>query len=846
MGSSGSGKAGLGIVLSMDERLEMVSAYARALGREANVVAGHREILWQQIHNWLQWEGDKVREQMEPARAKRSVRGSRPWIRIMMPPGESGSLVQTVPLSADPSFEPTAVHVSPNGRYVLLTGPVSPGNHYVWDRRTRAERLTRGTDISFSPGSMLLLVRMKGRLVSGHWESTYSVHLEDPATGQQGAALYEQSDPITCLDLSPDERWLALGCKDGTIRVWDLAQRRLHVQMKSHDGPMSLCLFTRDGTRILTAGQFPNGGGAGRRVWDRDSGHQVFYWEGRAWPFTREECDLSPDGLRVAMMDTDGCKVFDLRTGELLWKLGATTGAVFDNSRYSPDGRQMLVHGGRKASFPWIADPKTGSQVGVLKAGTQAGLFSTVGAFSPDGEQILTVSGPEIKFWDAARVEADSTEQTAWGGAAVAFNRDGSRLLSSPSPAILWDTRTGGQIETYGLRRRRQSDGTVKTVQVPAAITFSADGRVFLSAVESEPVRLCGSQSGQVLREFGDPWQDDPSALSPSGDLVLTGGHGQPDCEIWDAATGTKDKTIHLDGRPLEASFGPDGLRVAIRSTSAGAGGLFGPPKFHLWDLQNDLRLASSEGRSCVFSPDGRYVAFDQSLWDARTGQDLHVPFGAFSPDSRLVLSLPSEGSQELEVWDCVGLRRVATLQGHTAQIRDFCVSPDATKIASASDDSTVRLWVSETGRAVGILSHSLPVEACRFSGDGRYLYSVTRDKLLTIWDIGSGSHSEIIACLPLPRMRISADTLVFHDHFPMLAWGTESGFVQLGLVQCLTPGPTVVTAADRGAGARVLCPVCISEFPVAPGQLGMPIPCANADCGEILRVNSFVADMRP
>ncbi|KAL3466580.1 hypothetical protein BJX64DRAFT_231720 [Aspergillus heterothallicus] len=80
------------------------------------------------------------------------------------------------------------------------------------------------------------------------------------------------------------------------------------------------------------------------------------------------------------------------------------------------------------------------------------------------------------------------------------------------------------------------------------------------------------------------------------------------------------------------------------------------------------------------------------------------------------------------------------TLEDHTDAVLDISVSPDGQKLASASQDGTVKLWHSVTGQLQQTLSeHTVESTTVSFSHDGQQLTSGEGDGAVKLWDTSTG-----------------------------------------------------------------------------------------------------------
>ena len=110
----------------------------------------------------------------------------------------------------------------------------------------------------------------------------------------------------------------------------------------------------------------------------------------------------------------------------------------------------------------------------------------------------------------------------------------------------------------------------------------------------------------------------------------------------------------------------------------------------------------------------------------------------AFSPDSLLLVSASRDAT--IKLWETPSRRGLATLRGHSSYVFYVAFSPDGSLLASTSDDQTIKLWEMPGGRELATLTgHSDDVFSAAFSPNGSLLASASGDKTIKLWEIPGG-----------------------------------------------------------------------------------------------------------
>jgi serine/threonine protein kinase len=113
----------------------------------------------------------------------------------------------------------------------------------------------------------------------------------------------------------------------------------------------------------------------------------------------------------------------------------------------------------------------------------------------------------------------------------------------------------------------------------------------------------------------------------------------------------------------------------------------------------------------------------------------------AFSPDGTRIASASDDTT--VKVWDATTGQEALTLRGHTGQVTSAAFSPDGKRLASAGEDGTVKVWDPTTGQeALTLRGHTSWVTSVAFSPDGKRLASASSDRTLRLWDATTGQET--------------------------------------------------------------------------------------------------------
>ncbi len=111
-----------------------------------------------------------------------------------------------------------------------------------------------------------------------------------------------------------------------------------------------------------------------------------------------------------------------------------------------------------------------------------------------------------------------------------------------------------------------------------------------------------------------------------------------------------------------------------------------------------------------------------------------------FSPDGSRVASASEDGSARIWDFSAPSPGRVSTLRGHIGAVNVLAFSPDGTRLVTGGDKGKILLWDATAPQPVGVLlqHHTSRVLSLAWHPDGARLASGDETGVLAVWDVNA------------------------------------------------------------------------------------------------------------
>ncbi|KAJ6276584.1 hypothetical protein J3E71DRAFT_395008 [Bipolaris maydis] len=335
----------------------------------------------------------------------------------------------------------------------------------------------------------------------------------------------------------------------------------------------------------------------------------------------------------------------------------------------------------------------------------------------------------------------------------VAFSHDSTRLASGSEDRTVkvWDVSSGECLQTF--------EGHEDYV---TSITFSHDSTRLASASEDSTIKLWDTRNSGLCLQTLEGHSDWVNSVAFSHDSKrLASASGDRTIKLWDTSTGTCLKTLRgHSGNIRSVAFSHDSRRLASASFDT---------TVRIWDASSGTCLKTLNGhrltvRSIAFSHDSSLLVSGQKTTRLRCGTQAVVHYqrlamglsrygiqrGRVYRHSRAIVVLlsPSPSRTTQSGWH----RPLATTPSkYGMRTTRVCRNSRATAalpwLASASSDSTIKIWDTDSGACLHTLEgHGSTVTSVAFSYDSNTrLASSSSDQTIKLWDVSSSTCLETI-----------------------------------------------------------------------------------------------------
>jgi WD40 repeat protein len=319
------------------------------------------------------------------------------------------------------------------------------------------------------------------------------------------------------------------------------------------------------------------------------------------------------------------------------------------------------------------------------------GWVSAVDVF-PDNQRAISASGDKtIKIWNLHATRRDQRPAQESFVMNLIVKPDGKEAVSaSPRDGLkVWDLSTLELIQSIPVpppdrvaRMEVHRGGPMSMQQGDfLAMAFFPDGRRCAWALQDKSVRVTDLDGPRELARLN---QSGVVALAVTTDGRYVICASSAAISIWEWEANQVVSTIPTGRKPNVLVVSPDGKKLLVSSRYGNTVEL--------------MHLPSGDRLSSFNSDTDSVTAF------------------AFSPDGARAWFASHDGT--IRAWVLGTGEQLMTLSNNAAAVCSVAVFPDG-RIISGTDDGTLKVWDTVTGRNIAIFSGDAPFRSCAVTSDG-------------------------------------------------------------------------------------------------------------------------------
>ena len=533
-----------------------------------------------------------------------------------------------------------------------------------------------------------------------------------------------QETGATSVSVSPEGREIASGSEQGTVQLWSADGKALQ-RLPHGEQSIEAVEYSHDGQILISADKQTI------KIWHRQADGNFVPNRSIALKNNMSVAfEKSDKILATSSRETDTIQLWDL-DGKLLatWNHNQHIDRINDLS-FSPDGQTLASGSADKTVKLW--NVKNGQSIAPIE--TNRPIF--VSQFIDSQTLAVAEDDGTISLWDTRGTLKRTFEKQHQSSVdSLAVSGDGKNLASvgKDRTVRLWRIADGQLLHTFNGHEAETTD--VSFLDSQRAVSASVDGSVRVWQMDERMPTFSGSAFS---------FRPDGRAIAIAQDRCIL---------VWQLNRDNPEKLppeLCSETEINQVDFSPQGNRLAVADVEGAV---------ILWDLEKDSTQdspTSTAGHAAAvttlsFAPDGQQFASGSldgtvKLWDAE-GRLIDDRFEVeeaatqitFSPNGQLIAWSDRSPTIQLRHLDKIKDRvSHESPDGHTSAVLDIDFSPDGRRIASASEDGTIKIWTVGGRLIETILVDSESVNNVEYSPDGDFLISGrSRDNAIQFWTPG-------------------------------------------------------------------------------------------------------------
>jgi WD40 repeat protein len=353
--------------------------------------------------------------------------------------------------------------------------------------------------------------------------------------------------------LSPNDRTMVLGGRDGSVRFLDLATGNIRIASGRHTGGVVRAAFSADGRTAITGGEDSR-----VIVWNVGRAAPDETLEGHTAPVTA--LAISHDGQTLYSAALDGkVIVWDLAGARRLGRpfaIGPDNRYVFKPYAMRPDGRVLAV--GHRDGTVTLIDARTLRAFSRFRAVPQGPVLSMG---YPPRSRLLVIGGDNgfLALVDPTRGKLVTRLPGHFGPLlTISFSSDGRLMATGSLEAIILWTLRSGEATARPVR---------SSVEVLGDVALSPDGRTLAIVHPEQGVEVIDVTTLRRRARLSQSETVSRVRFTPDGRNIV-GGSDNGWARLWSSKT-WRPATHVLAGSPggvVGLSMSPDGRTLATGS----------------------------------------------------------------------------------------------------------------------------------------------------------------------------------------------------------------------------------------------------------------------------------------